>query len=104
MRYLSNASPQEVQEIAKSLSAVFLSYPVKRAVLFGSYAKGQAVQNSDVDVLVDSGLTGLRFVGLIEDIRQAVDREVDVLDVSHIKMDSRIAREIENTGILIYEK
>lgn len=50
-------------------------------------------------------MTGLRFVGMIEDIRQAVgDREVDVLDVSHIEADSRITREIENTGILIYEK
>lgn len=82
MRYLSSTSSREVQKIAKSLSAVFSSYPaVKRAVLFGSYAKGKAGQNSDVDVLVDSGLTGLRFVGMIEDIRQAVgDREVDVLD------------------------
>lgn len=61
---------------------------LKSAVLFGSYGKGTASARSDVDLLVDSGLEGLRFVGLIEDIRSVLgEKEVDLFDVSHIESD-----------------
>ena len=91
-------------EIEVKLVPVLRRYGVRKAVLFGSFAKGSAHENSDVDLLVDSGLKGLSFVGLIEDIRQALDdTEVDVLDVAHIKQGSLVDREIRRTGIRIYE-
>ena len=48
------------EKIKQTLAPVFREYGVRSAVLFGSYAKGMAGQNSDVDILVDSGLRGLR--------------------------------------------
>ena len=45
-----------VPKIISLLTPVFEAYKIKKAVLFGSYAKGNAVQNSDVDILVDSGM------------------------------------------------
>ena len=39
------------------------------------YGKGSANASSDVDLLVDSGLKGLKFVGLIEALRVALDKE-----------------------------
>ena len=48
-----------IHEIENILHPVFAGYGVRRAVLFGSYAKGQATPRSDVDILVDSGLRGL---------------------------------------------
>ncbi len=58
-----------VPQLQDILSPVFDRYGIRRAVLFGSYGKGTATERSDVDLLVDSGLRGLRFVGLLEDIR-----------------------------------
>lgn len=81
---------------------VFSRYGVKRAVLFGSYSKGTADSASDIDILVDSGLRGLAFVGLIEDISEAVNKEVDLIDVTHVEHGSRVEEEIQNTGTEIY--
>lgn len=91
-------------EIERILSPVFSEYPVKKAILFGSYAKGLAEPNSDVDILVDSGLKGLSFFGLLEDVATALDKNVDLLDITQIEPDSDIHLEIVKSGVVIYEK
>jgi len=93
----------DVEEIKSRLTPVFDANGVRSAILFGSYAKGLATEKSDVDLLVDSGLKGLDFVGLAEYIRQALDdREVDVIDVGYMKKGSPIEEEVRKTGIRIY--
>ena len=92
-------------ELRCRLTPVFQRNNVKKAVLFGSYSKGCPTEKSDVDLLVDSGLHGLKFVGLIEDVREALNGiEVDLFDYAHIQPDSQIEREILDTGVLLYEK
>ena len=93
-----------VPQLQAILSPVFDQYGIRRAVLFGSYGKGTATEKSDVDLLVDSGLRGLRFVGLLDDIQRAVGKDVDLFDVAHIQAGSRIDHEIRNTGVTVYEK
>lgn len=93
-----------IDEIRHILTPIFAQYGVKRAVLFGSYGKACATEQSDVDLLVDSGLRGLRFVGFSEELRDALRKDVDVLDVSHIAPQSLIEREIRDTGVTVYEK
>ena len=91
-------------QLQKLLMPVFERYGVHRAVLFGSYGKGTANEKSDVDLLVDSGLRGLRFVGLLQDVQNAVNKYVDLFDISHIESGSMIDHEIRQTGVTIYEK
>ena len=86
------------------LAPVFMRYGIQKAVLFGSYGKGTATEKSDIDLLVDSGLRGLRFVGLMDDVQRAVGKDVDLFDVTHIQSGSRIDREIQATGVTVYEK
>lgn len=93
-----------VTELSNVLSPVFRRYDVDRAVLFGSRAKGTNAPNSDIDLLVDSKLKGLRFIGLVEAVRDAVQLDVDMFDVRHIEKNSMVDREIRDTGVLIYEK
>ena len=94
-----------IDELKTLLFPVFQGYNVKRAILFGSYGKGMATPESDVDLMVDSGLKGLRFVGLIEDIKESLcGKDVDVFDITHIDSGSLIDREIRNTGVEIYAK
>ena len=95
---------QTINEIKGMLTPIFDAYGVRSAILFGSVAKGTATGKSDIDLLVDSRLKGLRFVGLIEDVRRATQMPVDLLDVSHIESGSPIDREIKSTGVMIYEK
>ena len=88
--------------IQQTLTPVFQTHRVHRAVLFGSYAKGTARENSDIDIYVESNLRGLAFFGLLEDVSAALDRPVDLIDAAQIDADSPIAREIHSTGVPIY--
>ena len=92
-----------VRDSQDALTPVFEQYGVSRAVLFGSIAQGTATQKSDIDLLVDSHLRGMKFVGLMEAVRQIAGRPVDVFDVTHIERGSPLDREIHATGITIYE-
>jgi hypothetical protein len=93
-----------VEEIREKLLPVLDENNIKKAVLFGSYAKGEPHLNSDIDILVDSGLIGLDFVCLWETIREALDAEVDLIDITHITHNSRIYDEINETGVTLHEK
>jgi len=97
-----NTATSSVQEITNKLEPIFTANGVKSAVLFGSYAQNAATPNSDVDILVDSGLRGLDFVGLIESVREALQRNVDIIDIHYIDNGSLVEREILNTGVRIY--
>lgn len=89
-------------QLTDTLFPLFRDYGIRKAVLFGSYGKGTATEKSDVDLLVDSSLRGLRFVGFLDDIQRTLGKDVDLFDVSHIQPDSLIDREIRQTGVTIY--
>ena len=93
-----------IEMIKSLLTPVFALYDISHAILFGSFAKGCANEHSDVDLLVESNLHGLRFVGFSEAVREAAGRPVDIFDVSHIEKGSRIDREIRETGVMIYQR
>lgn len=93
---------KDFDSIQTKLQPVFQKYHIQKALLFGSYAKGTARETSDVDLCVDSKLRGLKFVGFTEEVRAALQKEVDVFDVSHIEAGSQVAQEIKDTGVLIY--
>ena len=45
------------QELINKIAPVLKRYPVKKAALFGSFARGEQQQNSDVDLLLELDLT-----------------------------------------------
>lgn len=101
---MSMTQPYTVSQIEERLTPVFARNNVRRAVLFGSYGKGVATPESDVDILVDSGLPGLSFFGLLEDVCQSLDCPVDLIDTRDVIPGSVIEREIRQTGRVIYEQ
>ena len=93
-----------VNELQTELRPVFMSFGVKKAVLFGSVSKGTNTENSDIDIMVDSNLKGLKFLGLLEQLKEVSGMEVDLIDVSHIEKNSAVEKEIKKTGKIIYEE
>ena len=91
-----------VTELRDTLSPIFAEHGVRNVVLFGSYAKGQATERSNVDLLVDSGLRGLAFFGLLEGVVSALEVPVDMIDVSQVKQGSPVDLEIKRSGVQIY--
>ena len=70
--------------------------------LFGSYAKGYATETSDVDLLIDTTITGLSFFGLIEEFREALHKKVDLLRLDDVKNNKELLLEIMKDGVKIY--
>ena len=61
-------------------------YPIHRLALFGSWARGDAREDSDVDVLVEVDPSiGLRFVDLGDELEKALGRRVDLVSRRAIK-------------------
>ena len=75
---------------------------VEFCYLFGSYAKGYAKENSDVDLCVATDLTGLNFLGLVEELRTILNKKVDVIRFSDLENNLDLAKEIMKDGIKIY--
>lgn len=95
-----------IEQIKKTITPILKKYHVNRAILFGSYAYGEAVKNSDIDLYIDTDekLKGLDFLELLEILVEALGKDVDLIDKSHIEPNSLILQEIENGGIIIYEQ
>ena len=71
-----------VQQIQKTVSAYFKDKPVKKVYLFGSYARGEAKEDSDVDLLVELDYEkkiGLEFVRWILFLQDKFARKVDLV-------------------------
>ena len=92
------------ENLIRLLIPIFRRNHVHKATLFGSHAKGSATSKSDVDLMVDSGLHGLAFFGLLEDVSSSLQCDVDLIDTADIIPGSRIDKEIRQTGVVIYEE
>ena len=88
--------------IKKLITPIARSYGVKRIYLFGSYAKGKATECSDIDLLVATSISGLRFYDLIETIRENLKKKVDVLNLEQLNNNPSLINEILKDGIKIY--
>lgn len=61
-------------------------YPVHRLALFGSWARGEQHQGSDIDILVEvDGSIGLRFTNLAQDLEAYLGQKVDLVSRRAIK-------------------
>lgn len=91
-------------EIKRRCAGVLDAYPVRYAILFGSYAKGTATEKSDLDILISTDVTGLRFFGIAERLRTEFGKKVDLLDLRQLNNNTDLLDEILKDGIKIYEQ
>jgi predicted nucleotidyltransferase len=63
-------------------------YPVSRLGLFGSYARGEATEKSDIDIAVEiTGPMGLNFVAMANEIEDLLGIKTDVVPKRSIKVE-----------------
>ena len=91
-----------VEQIKDICAAVFAKYDIEYCYLFGSYAKGKATEVSDVDLLVSTSISGMKFYDLIETIREALHKKVDILNREQLNNNPELINEILKDGIKIY--
>ena len=94
-----------IEQIKDSLKEMFKNKyegKIEFCYLFGSYAKGYAKEDSDVDLCVSTSLTGLDFVGLSEDIRNVLHKKIDLIRFSNLKDNLELINEIMKDGVKLY--
>ena len=70
--------------------------------LFGSYAKGKASGSRDVDLLISAKVIGLKYDELVERLREALHKKVDMLDTKQLLKNEALLNEVLKEGIRIY--
>ncbi len=75
-----------IDEIKARVEPVAKKYNLKAVYVFGSYARGEARDDSDVDLLIDangSGLRGFAYGGLYIDLESALERKIDMIMIDY---------------------
>lgn len=91
-----------IDEIKRIVCPVAVRYGAERVFLFGSYARGTATENSDIDFRLDKGrIKGFFAVsGFRADLIDAFNKEIDLLTTGSLS--AEFLNEIEREEILIY--
>ena len=92
----------KLNDIKSYLKEFCEKYRINYCCVFGSYAKGTPTEKSDVDILVDTDITGLKFYGLVEEIRTDLCKKVDLLRVEDVMKNKDLLTDILKEGIKIY--
>ena len=91
-----------LEQIKEVCAQVFRQYDVEFCYLFGSYSRGEANEKSDVDFLISTSTTGLKFFGLVEELRESLKKKVDLLDLVQLTNNEKLIHEVLKDGIRIY--
>jgi len=94
------------QSITNKLKAFFPAYPVEKAWVFGSYARGEETRKSDVDIMVrfdkNVTITLIDYAGIMLDLEDLLHKKVDLVQEGTLY---DFAQEsVEQDKILVYER
>lgn len=92
-------------EIQQIIAEYFKTQPVLRAWIFGSYARGEESQLSDVDVLVEyeqEGVSILKHASIICDLERLLDKPIDLVQMKLLRPNVR--ERVKEDLKLIYER
>lgn len=76
-----------IDSIKQLIVPVLKKYNIKRAGIFGSYAKGDATNASDIDILVElnNKISLLEFVKIKLDLEDILNKKVDLVEYRAVK-------------------
>ena len=76
-----------LEEIRRRIQPVAEKYRLRAVYVFGSYARGEAREDSDIDLLIDaegSGLRGFAYGGLYQDLEDSLEKPIDLITVGSL--------------------
>ena len=98
-----NTNILSIQDIAACVTPLAKKYKIAEVYVFGSYARNEATSESDVDFLVFGGkdfkLTSI--FAFAEDIRNTIQKNVDVFEIHEINVDSPFYKRIMKERVLL---
>lgn len=80
--------PYTIDEIQRRITPVAQKYRLAAVYLFGSYARGEATAESDIDLLVDltgSIVHGIMLGALFNDLEDALETRIDLVTLASLQ-------------------
>lgn len=100
--YLGGSKPLPLSAIEYCVVDLAKEYGAKKVSLFGSYARGEANETSDVDILLDKGdIKGLRVLDFQDELSEKLGRSVDVVTTAGAS--ERFLARIRQDEVVLYE-
>ena len=103
--------PYTIEEIKERITPVAQKYQLAAVYLFGSYARGEATEKSDVDLLVDltgSSVRGILLGALYADLAEALEVSIDLVTLAGLNqktshLSNKLFKEtVEKERMIIY--
>jgi hypothetical protein len=103
-----------ISELKQIIAPIACKYSIPAVYLFGSYARGEANDHSDVDILIDregSAIRGLFDLGaLYNDLNETLGKPIDLVTTDSVaqpevqRRTPLFAKKLERERLVIYER
>lgn len=100
-----------IDEIKDLIYGIFKKYNIDKAYIFGSYARGEATNNSDIDIMIKKGnayMTLVTLGALFTEIEKILKKKVDIIieetytkDIKYDDKSKKLAKKIFYNEVLL---
>ncbi|MBR4060117.1 MAG: nucleotidyltransferase domain-containing protein [Lachnospiraceae bacterium] len=92
-----------IEELKSIVSPIAEKYQISRVYLFGSFARGDYDEQSDIDIRIEKGnLKGMfALCGFYTEVSEALERKVDILTTGSLS--EEFLESIKKDEILLYK-
>ena len=92
-----------IPRIRECIAPICKKYPIRKAYLFGSYARGNATEKSDVDLRIEGDITSFFMLGgIYSELSDALGTELDLL--SRLPESEAFKENLKKDEVLLYER
>ena len=91
-------------DVIKALiSNLVKKYKAEYVILFGSYARGEANEESDIDIIIVGGqhFSALDVLAFGEELRELTHKKVDAFELREVEKDTEFYQNILREGVRI---
>ena len=90
----------EIRQVVKNLSD---KYDIEKAYLFGSYARGDATEKSDIDITIKGGknFKGSNVFSLGEELRSNTKKSVDIFEMREVNSGTPFYRQMQKESVVL---
>ena len=92
-----------IPRIRECIAPICKKYPIRKAYLFGSYARGNATEKSDVDLRIEGDIKSFFLLGgIYSELSDALGTELDLL--SRLPESEAFKENLKKDEVLLYER
>ena len=100
--YLETTNSLNIENIRYEVVSLAEEYGAEKVSLFGSFARGEETETSDIDILLEKGkIKGIQVLDFQHDLSQRLGRTVDVVTTTGAS--ERFLNKIKQDEVVLYE-